>query len=37
MKQRLADWYALAASGRTVEPRTPSAPSDGGYGSGGGW
>jgi len=29
-----ADWYALAASGRTVEP---SKPSTGGYGAGGGW
>ncbi len=29
-----ADWYALAASGRTVEPSKPSA---GGYGAGGGW
>ena len=29
-----AVWYALAASGRTVEP---SQPSSGGYGSGGGW
>ena len=29
-----AEWYALAASGRTVEPSKPSA---GGYGSGGGW
>ena len=29
-----ADWYALAASGRAVEP---SQPSSGGYGSGGGW
>jgi predicted lipoprotein with Yx(FWY)xxD motif len=29
-----AAWYALAASGRTVEP---SQPSSGGYGSGGGW
>ena len=30
-----AEWYALAASGRAVEPSTP--PSAGGYGSGGGW
>jgi predicted lipoprotein with Yx(FWY)xxD motif len=30
-----AEWYALAASGRTVEPTQPS--SGGGYGSGGGW
>jgi predicted lipoprotein with Yx(FWY)xxD motif len=29
-----AEWYALAASGRTVQP---SQPSNGGYGSGGGW
>jgi predicted lipoprotein with Yx(FWY)xxD motif len=29
------EWYALGASGRTVEPSTP--PSAGGYGSGGGW
>jgi predicted lipoprotein with Yx(FWY)xxD motif len=29
-----AGWYALTASGRTVEP---SQPSSGGYGSGGGW
>jgi len=29
-----AEWYAVAASGRTVEPSKPSA---GGYGSGGGW
>jgi len=29
-----AEWYALAATGRTVEP---SKPSGGGYGSGGGW
>jgi predicted lipoprotein with Yx(FWY)xxD motif len=29
-----AEWYAVAASGRTVEPNKPSA---GGYGSGGGW
>jgi predicted lipoprotein with Yx(FWY)xxD motif len=29
-----AAWYALAASGRAVEP---SQPSSGGYGSGGGW
>ena len=29
-----AEWYALAASGRAVEP---SQPSSGGYGSGGGW
>jgi predicted lipoprotein with Yx(FWY)xxD motif len=29
-----ADWYALAASGHTVEPSKPSA---GGYGAGGGW
>jgi predicted lipoprotein with Yx(FWY)xxD motif len=29
-----AEWYALAATGRTVEP---SKPSRGGYGSGGGW
>ncbi len=30
-----AEWYALAASGRAVEPGKPS--SSGGYGSGGGW
>ena len=30
-----AEWYALAASGRAVEPSQPS--SSGGYGSGGGW
>ena len=30
-----AEWYALAASGRAVEPSQPS--SGGGYGSGGGW
>ena len=29
-----AEWYAVAASGRTVEPSKPSAA---GYGSGGGW
>jgi hypothetical protein len=29
------EWYALGASGRTVEPSTP--PSAGGYGSGSGW
>ena len=29
-----AEWYALAASGRAVEPTQPSS---GGYGSGGGW
>jgi predicted lipoprotein with Yx(FWY)xxD motif len=29
-----AEWYALAASGRSVKP---SQPSSGGYGSGGGW
>jgi predicted lipoprotein with Yx(FWY)xxD motif len=29
-----AEWYAVAASGRTVEPSKPGA---GGYGSGGGW
>ncbi len=30
-----AEWYALGASGRAVEPSQPS--SSGGYGSGGGW
>ncbi len=29
-----AEWYALAATGRTIEP---SKPSSGGYGSGDGW
>jgi predicted lipoprotein with Yx(FWY)xxD motif len=32
-----AEWYALAASGRTVEPGQASSGGGGGYGSGGGW
>jgi predicted lipoprotein with Yx(FWY)xxD motif len=33
-----AEWYAVAASGHTVEPSQPSGGSSGGgYGSGGGW
>jgi predicted lipoprotein with Yx(FWY)xxD motif len=31
-----AEWYALAANGRAVEPSQPSS-SGGGYGYGGGW
>jgi predicted lipoprotein with Yx(FWY)xxD motif len=30
-----AEWYVLAATGRTIEPSKPS--SNGGYGDGGGW